>query len=41
MIEQFSPSNVFLVVFSLIVIVAYFVNRAHCYSLYRNDNEAH
>jgi hypothetical protein len=38
---QFTPQDVFLVVFSGVVIIAYFVNRAHCYDLKRNNHEAH
>lgn len=41
MMFDFTPQNVFLVVFCVITFVAYLVNRAHCYSLTRNDHEAH
>lgn len=41
MLEDFTPHNVFLVVFCAIIIIAYLVNRAHCYDLKRNNNKAH
>jgi hypothetical protein len=41
MLHNFTPQEVFLVVFSGVVIIAYLVNRAHCYNLKRNDHEAH
>jgi hypothetical protein len=41
MLHEFSPQEVFLVVMSGVVIIAYLVNRAHCYDLKRNNHEAH
>lgn len=41
MLHNFTPQEVFLVVFSAIIVVAYLVNRAHCYDLKRNKNQAH
>ena len=40
-LHNFTPQEVFLVVFSAIIVVAYLVNRAHCYDLKRNKNQAH
>jgi hypothetical protein len=41
MLHEFTPQEVFLVVFSGVVIISYLVNRAHCYDLKRNNHEAH
>ncbi len=41
MLHEFTPQEVFLVVFSVIVVVAYAVNRLHCVDLKRNKNELH
>jgi hypothetical protein len=39
--ENFTPQNVFLVVFCGVIFIAYLVNRAHTWDLSRNDNEVH
>lgn len=41
MLHEFTPQEVFLVVFSGIIVVAFLVNRAHCYDVKRNKNESH
>jgi len=41
MLHSFTPQEVFLVVFGMVVVVAYLVNRAHCYDLKRNKHESH
>ncbi len=41
MLHYFTPQEVFLVVICSVIFIAYFVNRAHCYTLHRNDREAH
>jgi hypothetical protein len=37
----FTPQHIFMVVFSGVVVIAYLVNKAHCYDLKRNKNVAH
>ena len=41
MLHNFNPQEVFLVVMSGIIFVAYLVNRAHGVDLKRNKNELH
>ena len=41
MLHSFTPQEVFLVVFCGVIFVAYLVNRAHCYDMKRNRNQAH
>jgi len=41
MLHEFTPQEVFLVVFSVIVIVAYAVNRLHGVDLKRNNHQLH
>ncbi len=41
MLHNFTPQEVFLVVFSAVIVVAYLVNRAHAYDLNRNSNKLH
>jgi hypothetical protein len=41
MLHEFTPQEVFLVVFSAVIVVTFLVNRAHCYDLKRNNHESH
>jgi hypothetical protein len=41
MLHNFTPQEVFLVAFSLIIFVAYAVNRMHGVDVKRNTNELH